>query len=81
MKRLIGGILVAAGILVGGASGLCTLFVGLPLMASSDSEGFFAFGQLVAVCGGIPMLLGFGAYKWGRALIRQAEAAGPGEFD
>lgn len=78
MKRLIGGILTAAGILVGGASGICSLVVLVGTAFSlPDSIGMI---PLVGMIGGIPMLIGFGLFKWGRKLVRDGDAAGHDEL-
>ena len=68
MKMILGGILLAAGILIAGASGLCSLFV---LFSSGEMSGF---GMLPAVLmfGGIPFAIGAGIAFGGYALIRSA---------
>lgn len=72
MKRLLGGICMAAGILIGGASGLCTGMVVVMTILSPINPGMLL---LAAIYGGPPMLVGFGLYKLGRWLIRRADAA------
>ena len=79
MKRLIGGILTAAGILIGGASGLCTGIVALMGIVSGPQGGGLLL--LALMYGTLPMLIGFGLYKLGRKLIRDADADRLAEFD
>ena len=72
MKRLFGGILVAVGILIMTGSGVCSLVV----MAGSVQGAGFAGLQLapiVALVGGIPFAVGFGIFRGGRAIGREAE--------
>lgn len=66
MKGILGGVLLAAGILIAGASGLCSLAV---LFSSSEYAGA---GMLPAVLifGGIPFALGVAMAFGGRAIIR-----------
>ena len=71
MKRLFGGLLLAAGILIMLTSGLCTLVVsvmGLTALAEEPSAIL-----LPVLFGGIPFMIGFGLYKWGRSLLRKPE--------
>jgi hypothetical protein len=70
MKQLLGGILLAVGILIAGASGLCSLAV----LFSSGGELGNGSGlwPLVLVIGGIPFAAGAGMGYGGWALIRQA---------
>jgi hypothetical protein len=72
MKKLFGGLLLAAGILIGGASGLCSLvFI---VMGLSEGAGGFGLGILpmVLMIGGIPFAIGVGLFFGGRALLRSA---------
>ena len=66
MKRLFGGILLAVGILIAGASGVCSLAV------LFSSGGLYGVGMLpfVAVIGGVPFAIGAGIAFGGRALLR-----------
>ncbi|HEU5067060.1 MAG TPA: hypothetical protein VFT61_02590 [Sphingomicrobium sp.] len=66
MKRLFGGILLAMGILIAGASGLCSLTI---LFGSSGMTGFGMF-PLVLLFGGIPFAVGAAIAFGGRALLR-----------
>lgn len=68
MKRLFGGLLLAAGILIMLTSGLCTLVVGVSTFAQDPSMIILA-----ALFGGVPFAIGFGLYKWGRWLLRKPE--------
>jgi hypothetical protein len=68
MKSLFGGILLAVGILIGGASGLCSLVM---LVSGGVSEPMTTL-PLVLLIGGPPIAIGVGLAIGGRALIRQA---------
>lgn len=78
MKRLLGGILLAAGILIAGASGLCSLFV---LVGAGGLSGSLSFLPLVLLIGGIPFALGVALIFGGRALIRQAREEQANDVD
>ena len=71
MKQLFGGILIAAGILIGGASGLCSLAV---LFGNGEMTGASML-PVVLVIGGLPIVLGVLIGLAGRSLIRQARQA------
>ena len=68
MKELLGGILVAIGILIAGASGLCSLAV---------LVGFGGANMLpaVALIGSVPFLLGAALALTGRRILRQVRDA------
>lgn len=69
MKRLFGGLLLAAGVLIAGASGLCVLiFFG----EETTGGGYFATLAGVLIVGGIPFGIGTGLFLAGRALLRSA---------
>ena len=70
MKQLFGGILLAVGILIAGASGLCSLVF---LFGSGGGMGGIA-GMLPAVLmfGGIPFAIGAAIAFGGYVLIRSA---------
>ena len=68
MKEVFGGILMAAGILIAGASGLCSLFV----LFSSGEFGGLSMLPVVAMFGGIPLAVGVGIAYGGYALIKNA---------
>jgi hypothetical protein len=71
MKTLIGGLMLAAGILIAGASGLCSLVIIVMGIGSINEPGELMSGLLmVTLVGGIPFLLGLGLFIGGRALIR-----------
>jgi hypothetical protein len=72
MKKLLGGILLAAGILIGGASGLCTLV--FLVMGLSEGINQYTLSMLpaVLVVGGIPLAAGIGLFFGGRALLESA---------
>ena len=69
MKALLGGILLAVGILIAGASGLCSLAV----LASSLGGGPSMI-PLVAVVGGVPFILGAALALAGRRVLRQVRS-------
>jgi hypothetical protein len=69
MKEVVGGILLAAGVLIAGGSGLCSL------MVLFDQQGEFSGFQMwpaVLLFGGIPFTIGVGMVFSGRALLRSA---------
>jgi len=72
MKKLFGGILLAAGILIGGASGLCSL--AFLVMGLAEPSGGYVLSTLplVAIVGGIPLGIGVGLFFGGRAILRSA---------
>lgn len=69
MKLLFGGILIAVGILIAGASGLCSLAV---LFSGGGIAPDLRMLPLVLVAGGLPVALGVLIALGGRSLIRQA---------
>ncbi len=78
MKALVGGILLAAGILITCASGLCSMVyfgIGLATVVhqhSADEAVTVLFSGLMLwiVVGGIPLVLGIGLVFAGRRLLR-----------
>lgn len=73
MKTFFGGILLAIGILVAGASGLCSLTMLVSVFSNLHShQEFSGAGMLpvIAIVGGIPFMIGLGLFFAGRALIR-----------
>lgn len=81
MKGLIGAIFMAIGILIAGASGLCSLVV-IASSAGNPQEwagpgfgGFFGGVMIVLMFGGIPFLIGLGIFFLGRRLMRSERAA------
>lgn len=72
MKTVFGGILLAAGILIAGASGLCSLYMlGSEALSPYGSPGqTLSMVPLVLMFGGIPFAAGVGLILGGRALIR-----------
>lgn len=70
MKQLLGGILLAAGILIAGASGLCSFWI---LFNPGSAGGTnFSILPLVLLIGGLPCALGVVLAFGGRTLIRRA---------
>jgi hypothetical protein len=79
MKTLFGGILLAIGILIAGASGLCSLTMFFSVMGNLHShQEFSGAGMLpvIAIFGGIPFAVGLGLFFAGRALIRSDRGDG-----
>ncbi|HET6941627.1 MAG TPA: hypothetical protein VFH89_05660 [Sphingomicrobium sp.] len=73
MKQLFGGILIAVGILIAGASGLCSLTVLFGGgFGGSGLDDFLNMLPLVALFGGLPLAAGIGIAFGGRAMIRSA---------
>jgi hypothetical protein len=70
MKSLFGGILLAAGILIAGVSGLCSLVI--LGMGVTEPSGVVDMLPIVLLVGGIPFLIGLGLFFLGRAMIRAA---------
>jgi len=68
MKRLFGGILLALGVLIAGASGLCSLAV--LVIGAGGKDDYISMIPLVSLFGGIPFLIGVGLFYVGRLLIR-----------
>ena len=64
--KVFGGILLAVGILIAGASGLCSLW---GIISTLNEPGMI---PLVLVVGGIPCALGVGIAIAGRALLRSS---------
>ena len=69
MKKLFGGLLLAVGILIAGGSGLCSLSI-----LFMDGVGHIDAEMLgiVALVGGIPLVVGVAIAFGGWALIRSA---------
>ena len=67
MKGVVGGILIAVGLLIAGGSGLCSLAILFDGGFTSEEMGML---PLVLIVGGIPFAAGVGLIFGGRALIR-----------
>lgn len=78
MKRLTGSLLLGAGILIAGTSGLCSAGFVVTILYVMFQGGPAATGLLpiVVIVGGIPFAIGFGLYKWGQSLLRAAGREG-----
>jgi hypothetical protein len=68
MKTVLGGILLAVGVLIAGGSGLCSLLV----LFSSGGMGGLTMIPAVLLFGGVPFAIGAGMALGGHALIRSA---------
>jgi hypothetical protein len=66
--RILGGILLAVGILIATVSGLCSLYFGFAFLMGGPGE--FGGIWLVLMVGGIPLLIGIGLIFGGRAILR-----------
>lgn len=75
MKGVFGGLLMAAGILIAGLSGLCTLLVVGGSLADTTSGEMGSMVMAVGIFGGIPFLIGLGLFLAGRSLIRSGRSA------
>ena len=71
--KILGGILLAIGILIAGASGLCSLAF---LSDSSGMGGFLEVLPMILIFGGIPFAMGLAFCFAGAFLIRRNEADG-----
>jgi hypothetical protein len=76
MKTVAAGILLAVGILIAGASGLCSLYMMVSSMLAAGET--LSDLLLVLLVGGIPFMVGVGLILGGRALIR-SERRGAGD--
>lgn len=72
MKGLFGGLLLAAGLLIAGASGLCSLVFGISVLGNGAGAEALTILPLVLLFGGVPFSIGFGLIMWGRSLLRSA---------
>ena len=70
MKQVFGGVLLAVGILIAGASGLCSLY--FLFSPGGELGGAMSILPLVLLIGGIPFAVGVALAFGGRALILQA---------
>ena len=83
MKSLFGGILLAAGILIAGVSGLCSLVI--LGMGVTEPSGLVGMLPTILLVGGIPFAVGLGLFFLGRSMLRSArldaQQASSGESD
>jgi len=70
MRGLFGGLLLGTGLLFMTCSGLCSLAVVVMGFAEAMRDPSIIIVPLVV--GGVPFVLGFGLFMWGRALLRQS---------
>lgn len=76
MKGVFGGLLMAAGILIAGLSGLCTLLVVGGSLADTGSGGeVMSMVMAAGIFGGVPFVMGLGLFFAGRILIRSGRPA------
>ena len=74
MKGFFGGLLLAIGILIAGASGLCTSIFDIMALSEARSAEGLSFIVMSLFVGGIPFVIGLGLIFWGRWLLRRARA-------
>lgn len=70
VRRLVGGVLIAVGILIMTGSGLCSLAIIVSVIGSRSPESGIAF--LALLIGGLPFASGLAMFLRGRHLIRAA---------
>lgn len=73
MKQVFGAMLMGVGILIAGASGLCTVVLGLGEIFASGARDAVGVGVILIV-GSIPFVIGLAAFFGGRALVRQGDS-------
>ena len=78
MKKLFGGILIAVGILIAGASGLCSLAI---LFSGGMGPEAMSMLPMVLMIGGIPFAVGAGIAYGGYALLRSARNEREQDFE
>ena len=79
MSRFLGGLLLAAGVLIAGLSGLCTCVFGIPWILSATTiprantyeMDLPSVVEMVLAFGGIPFVAGLGLIFGGRSLMRR----------
>lgn len=73
-KRLFGALLIAAGFLIAGLSGLCSLGIFIASLASLRSSvlSFIGLLQTTLVIGGMPFAMGVGLILLGRAMRKES---------
>ncbi|NKJ41386.1 MULTISPECIES: hypothetical protein [unclassified Novosphingobium] len=71
MTRLIGAILQAVGLLIAGASGLCSAWFTIMMGTSGDFGPLPGLLLLVALFGGIPFAFGLGFFFLGKRIARK----------
>ncbi len=74
MRELFGGCLIAAGVLIAGLTGLCSIAL---LMNGIITDPLGALGG-IALYAGIPFAIGIGLVMAGRNIIRRARESGYG---
>jgi len=70
MKEVLGGILMAVGILIAGGTGLCSLV--MLFSPGGELGSTLSMLPLIALFGGIPFAVGAGCTYAGYAMIRSA---------
>jgi len=80
MNRLFGGLLLAAGILIAGASGLCSTVFGVIMLTSAGAgqgglNGFVGVMLMILVVGGTPFAGGISMILIARRMLRRESDA------
>lgn len=70
MKRLLGGILVAVGVLMMTGSGICTITVITGSFANSKTD--LSIIPLAVFVGAIPFVVGFALFRVGRKCLQES---------
>jgi hypothetical protein len=78
MKQVFGGILLAVGILIAGASGLCSLVV-LGSMLGNSADAMAGL-PMVLLFGGVPFAIGLGLFFLGRSMLKRPESDPMGSY-
>jgi hypothetical protein len=76
MSKSIGGVMIVSGVLIAGASGLCSVLVLWESFQNRPQAGAdqLDFSGLVPIFGGIPFLIGLALIWGGRKMVRTAQA-------
>jgi len=72
MKQLVGGILIAIGILIAGASGLCSLYMFFSSDAFASGGELLSILPVILIFGGGPIAAGVAIAWGGWTLLRRA---------
>jgi hypothetical protein len=82
-RKLVGGLLIAAGLLIGGLGGLCSVVFEGSLVMSTFRMPHRALGGLVGMLflpiflGAFPVAIGLGLFVAGRSLLKPAPRRHP----
>jgi hypothetical protein len=77
MRQVFGGLLFGLGILIGGLSGLCSVFLlGAAIFDPATGPNNYLSVPVVLIVGGIPFVFGLGLFFAGRSLLRDRAGVG-----